>query len=90
MKLAAPFVRRWSCIGWRALIAAAAGYFGDAFWNPVDGVKQSEGYDGRLAAMVDAELSYRIGWRAIGRCSLFCNTSFIPAAMSPIRAFQAV
>lgn len=90
MKLAALVVRRWSCVARRALSAAAAGNFGDAFWNPIDGVKQSEGYDDRLAAIVDAELSYRIDWRVIGRCSLFCNTSFIPAVISPIRSFRAL
>jgi porin len=37
-------------------------YYGDAFWNPVGGVKQGQGYDGRFAAIVDADLDKLVGW----------------------------
>lgn len=37
-------------------------YFGDAFWNPVGGVKQGQGYDGRFAAIMDADLDKLVGW----------------------------
>jgi porin len=37
-------------------------YYGDAFWNPVGGVKQGPGYDGRFAAIVDADLARLVGW----------------------------
>jgi porin len=37
-------------------------YFGDAFWNPIGGVKQGQGYDGRFAAIMDADLDRLVGW----------------------------
>jgi porin len=37
-------------------------YYGDAFWNPVGGIKQGQGYDGRFAAIVDADLDKLVGW----------------------------
>jgi carbohydrate-selective porin OprB len=37
-------------------------YFGDAFWNPAGGVKQGQGYDGRFAAIMDADLDKLFGW----------------------------
>lgn len=37
-------------------------YFGDAFWNPTGGVKLGQGYDGRFAAIVDADLDKLAGW----------------------------
>jgi porin len=38
------------------------GYYGDAFANPVGGVKQGLGYDGRFVAIVDADLEKLVGW----------------------------
>jgi porin len=37
-------------------------YFGGAFWNPVGGIKQGQGYDGRFAAIMDADLDKLVGW----------------------------
>jgi porin len=37
-------------------------YFGDAFWNPTGGAKQGQGYDGRFAAIMDADLDKLAGW----------------------------
>jgi hypothetical protein len=71
-------------------------YYGDAFWNPVGGVKQGQGYDGRFAAIMDADLDQLVGWAVLtsqnlpSGCSPICNASFIPAAMSPIRMFRAM
>lgn len=37
-------------------------YFGDAFANPVGGVKQGLGYDGRFGTIIDADLEKLAGW----------------------------
>ena len=37
-------------------------YYGDAFANPVGGVKQAPGYDGRFGTIIDADLQKLIGW----------------------------
>jgi len=37
-------------------------YYGDAFANPVGGVKQGPGYDGRFGTIIDADLQKLIGW----------------------------
>jgi porin len=37
-------------------------YYGDAFWNPIGGVKLGQGYDGRFAAIMDADLGRLAGW----------------------------
>jgi porin len=37
-------------------------YYGDAFGNPIGGVKQGLGYDGRFAAIMDADLAKLVGW----------------------------
>jgi porin len=37
-------------------------YYGDAFANPVGGVKQGLGYDGRFGTIIDANLEKLIGW----------------------------
>jgi porin len=37
-------------------------YYGDAFANPVGGVKQGVGYDGRFGTIVDADLEKLVGW----------------------------
>jgi porin len=38
-------------------------YYGDAFANPIGGVKQGSGYDGRFGTIVDADLGRLIGWQ---------------------------
>jgi porin len=38
-------------------------YFGDAFANPVGGVKQGAGYDGRFGTIIDADLEKILGWQ---------------------------
>lgn len=53
--------------GWRSKLEQAGvqltlTYYGDAFANPWGGVKQGLGYDGRFAAIIDADLSKLIGW----------------------------
>jgi porin len=37
-------------------------YYGDAFWNPLGGAKLGQGYDGRFAAIMDADLDKLTGW----------------------------
>jgi len=37
-------------------------YYGDAFANPVGGVKQGAGYDGRFGTIIDADLEKLGGW----------------------------
>jgi porin len=37
-------------------------YYGDVFLNPTGGVKQGPGYDGRIAAIMDADLEKLVGW----------------------------
>jgi porin len=37
-------------------------YYGDAFANPIGGVKQGPGYDGRFGTIVDADLAKLMGW----------------------------
>ena len=37
-------------------------YYGDAFANPVGGVTQGTGYDGRFGTIVDADLAKLMGW----------------------------
>jgi porin len=37
-------------------------YYGDAFGNPTGGVMQGPGYDGRFAAIMDADLEKLAGW----------------------------
>jgi porin len=37
-------------------------YYGDAFANPLGGVKQGAGYDGRFGIIVDADLEKLMGW----------------------------
>ncbi len=40
-------------------------YFGDAFSNPVGGVKQGFGYDGRFGTIIDADLEKLLGWSGV-------------------------
>jgi porin len=40
-------------------------YFGDAFANPVGGVKQGVGYDGRFGTIIDADLEKLVGWSGV-------------------------
>jgi carbohydrate-selective porin OprB len=37
-------------------------YYGDAFDNPVGGVKQGPGYDGRFSIIIDGDLDKLAGW----------------------------
>jgi porin len=37
-------------------------YYGDGFANPVGGVKQGQGYDGRFGTIIDADLEKLMGW----------------------------
>jgi porin len=37
-------------------------YYGDGFVNPVGGVKQGPGYDGRFGTIIDADLQKLVGW----------------------------
>jgi porin len=37
-------------------------YYGDGFANPVGGVKQGPGYDGRFGTIIDADLQKLVGW----------------------------
>lgn len=37
-------------------------YYGDAFANPVGGVKQGPGYDGRFGIIIDGDLDKLAGW----------------------------
>jgi porin len=37
-------------------------YFGDVFANPVGGVRQGAGYDGRFGTIIDADLDKLVGW----------------------------
>jgi porin len=37
-------------------------YYGDAFANPIGGVRQGFGYDGRFGAIIDADLDKLVGW----------------------------
>ncbi len=53
--------------GWRSRLERAGlqftfTYYGDAFGNPSGGVKQGLGYDGRLGAIIDADLEKLAGW----------------------------
>jgi porin len=38
-------------------------YYGDAFANPIGGVTQGPGYDGRFGTIIDADLAKLIGWK---------------------------
>lgn len=40
-------------------------YFGDAFANPVGGVRQGVGYDGRFGTIIDADLGKLVGWSGV-------------------------
>jgi porin len=46
----------------QAGIQLSFNYYGDAFWNPTGGVKLGQGYDGRFAAIMDADLAKLVGW----------------------------
>ena len=53
--------------GWRARLETAGvqltfTYYGDVLANASGGVKQGAGYDGRLGAIVDADLGKLLGW----------------------------
>lgn len=37
-------------------------YYGDAFANPIGGVKQGFGYDGRFGTIIDGDLQKLVGW----------------------------
>jgi porin len=37
-------------------------YYGDNFANPIGGIRQGLGYDGRFGAVVDADLEKLAGW----------------------------
>lgn len=40
-------------------------YFGDAFANPIGGVQQGLGYDGRFGTIIDADLGKLVGWSGV-------------------------
>jgi porin len=40
-------------------------YFGDAFANPIGGVKQGLSYDGRFGTIIDADLEKLAGWSGV-------------------------
>lgn len=47
----------------KAGVRFAFTYYGDAFANPVGGVKQGIGYDGRFGTIIDADLEKILGWQ---------------------------
>lgn len=40
-------------------------YFGDAFANPVGGISEGVGYDGRFGTIIDADLNKLLGWSGV-------------------------
>jgi porin len=53
--------------GWRSKLEQQGlkltfSYYGDAFANPIGGVKQGFGYDGRFGTIIDADLENLAGW----------------------------
>jgi porin len=53
--------------GWRSALEQQGlqftfTYYGDAFSNPIGGVKQGPGYDGRFGILIDGDLEKLVGW----------------------------